>query len=375
MTGSDDASGTRGESYLLCARKDGTGARLSNLLWTWRLASQVGARTLVFWPPMDSYYGETTGVGDLIDIFELTTSPLRHELQIVDGRPADAFTPEIIDLDPAKACDVQRYLVDPSQIYRNKAAPPVPVIQTATGPLLMRGETRKAASAQAGALFARLPFRQTIRRPLKLVRRAHDMKSMVAVHVRRGDIIEVLQDACAQFTPEARRSGSVFDRYTEHFFRCCAPVETYERVLRPLLEQGKTILLFSDTAEMAAPFLERFGERVILASALAPPKLTGLQQAVFEVLLMGACPVIVGTKSLFGNLAAVLNGAYFIDVRNHATAEEFVSAYRQAIGFERMDGEVRAAVGEVLVRKLRENTLSGLWNAADDDILRILRAA
>ncbi len=197
----------------------------------------------------------------------------------------------------------------------------------------------------------------------------------MALHVRRGDIVEVLKAAGAEFEPEALEAGSVLDRYTEHFFRACAPVETYCRALQPYLDRGLNVLLFSDTPEMEAPFIERFGDRVVLARELAPPILTGLQQAMFELLLMSACGIIIGTKSTFGLLASVVGKAYFVDARNDATPAEFIAAYRQAIRFPQLAAVARAGVGEVLARKLRENGFLATWRLAEDDIPALLRGA
>lgn len=349
------------------------GARLANLMWTWRLARKVGARTLAFWPPMDDYYGEIAGVGDIIDLYQLATAPIREELQIVDGRPTDMFVANLIDLNPRKACFPEQYLVAPPGTYRTKT--PLPLLESARGPLLMAGESKKAVAAEARELFVSLPFRDIILRSLKATRREHRPKGLVAVHVRRGDIVDVLKTAGAEFIPEAREPGSVLDRYTEHFFRACAPVETYHRMLQSFLDRGQNILLFSDTPDMATPFVERFGDRVVLARELGPPILTGLQRAMFELLLMSACGVIVGTKSTFGLLASVVGKAYFIDVRSDATPEEFIGAFQQAIEFQRLGAAARTGVGEVVVRKLQENGFLGMWNTAEEDILRLLQAA
>jgi hypothetical protein len=371
MTNLADALSSSDEKYLLCSRKDGMGARLANLLWTWRLARKVGARTLVFWPPMDEYYRAVAGIGDILDLYQLATGPIREELQIVDGRPADMFVPHLIDLNPRRACVPERYLVSPPGTYR--ARTPLPVLESSNGPLLMAGESKKAVAAEARELFARLPLRRRISKSLRVARKYHP-KALVAVHVRRGDIVDILKTAGAEFTPAAREAGSMLDRYTGHFFRACAPLETYYRLLQIHLDRGETILLFSDTPEMEAPFVERFGDRVVLARALAPPTLTGLQQAMFELLLMSTCDVIIGTRSTFGLLASAAGNASFVDARQYTTPEEFIGAFQQAIEFQGLEADARTAVGEVVVRRLRENGFLKMWNTAEDDLLRLLGA-
>jgi hypothetical protein len=374
MTAHPRESGPAEGRYLLCSRKDGIGARLVNLLWTWRLARTAGLKTLCFWPPLDPYYGDSTGAADLLDLFTVATSELQDELKIVDARPIDCLHVRTETIDPEGQHDPLAYAVAPRPGRGSKSAP-VPLIDTGMGPLLAPGESPHEATREARELFARLPLALRIRQSLKGVEKTHNFERMVAVHVRRGDIVEVLRGACRSFTPEALEPGSVLDRYTEHFFRGCAPAPNYIRLVRPYLKQGFGILFFSDTPGEEHPFQKRFPYKLTLAADLAPKALTPIQRALFEMLMMSRCHAIIASKSTFSSLASLIGGAPWLDVRKQTTPEEFLRAYKRAIGFDRLAPEARAGVTEVLVRKLGQNRLLERWEADGEEILRILKAA
>ena len=360
--------------YLLCSRKDGIGARLVNLIWTWRLARAAGLRTLCFWPPMDPYYGETTGAGDLIDLLALTTGEFGDDLRIIDGRPVDYLIPETIQPSAEEPCDPSAWVYQPGAI-RGVKAPPSPVIDTGIGPLLTPGEDPAAATEEARYLFSRLPLKPRIEKSLKAVNKVQPLSRMIAVHVRAGDIVEVLRGAGQSFTPEAMQPGSVLDRYTEHFFRGCAPHTAYLRLVRPFMKQGYGLLFFSDTPAAALTYEKRFQYKLVKARDLAPTRLTDIQRALFEILMMSRCHAIIGTKSMFSTLASLVSGGAVIDARREATPEEFLRAYKRAVVFNSLGPEARAGVSQVLVRKLAQNGLLGLWNMDGEQVLRLLDTA
>jgi hypothetical protein len=364
---------TQPHRYLLCSRKDGIGARLVNLLWTWRLARAGGLRTLCFWPPMDPYYGSTSGVGDLIDRLALATGPISDELRIIDGRPSDMLNPVVTRVDPDRPCDPAALAYSLGRI-RGSKSPAVPVIDNG-GPMLTAGEDPAAAAEQVRALFASLPLAPRIEKSVKAVAKDHNFSRLVAVHVRGGDIVEVLREACEGFTPEALEPDSDLDRYTDHFFRGYAPSPACVRLLRPYLQQDFGLLFFSDTPGAVDPFQKKFPYKLIKADDLAPVPLNEIQRALFEILMMSRCHAIIGAKSMFSTLASLIGGVPIQDARRQATPEEFLGAYKWASGFERLAPEIQAGVSQVMLRKLGQNGLQEQWNADGETVLRILAEA
>ena len=360
------------DGRLLCSRKDGAGARLTNLLWTWRVARRSGLPTLCFWPPMDPYYGDSNGAADVLNTYALATTALREELQVLDGRPSDILHAEVVTPDPEVPFDPAAYAVPPV-VGRTRAAP-ARVIDTGL-PLLTEGETEEDAAEEIKALFARLPLNRTIQAAVKSANREHHLHSMVAVHVRRGDIVKTLRAACRQYSEAERDDGSLLDRYTAHFLRCCPPPDSYFRLIREYRARRCKVLFFSDSADAVEPFVRRFGDEITLARDLAPEGLNGVQQAFFEMLLMSRCRAIIGAKSLFSRTATLIGKPRFIDARRRSSPEEFVKTYKQAVRFDTQSAEVQEGLKEVLLRRVAKSGFGELWNTGEDDILRLLQAA
>ena len=294
------------DGWLLCSRKDGAGARLANLLWTWRLARGAGLRTLCFWPPLPAYYSDASGAEDVLDLATLRATELQDELRVIDGRPGHFVQPRFVTPNP---------------------------------------------------------------------RREHDLSRMVAVHVRSGDIVEGLRDACLGFGPEDLRAGSVLDKYTQHYFRGCAPTTSYMSLAERFEGEGYGILFFSDTPSAAGPFQERFAAELLFAASLAPAPLSSVQQALFEIILMSRCHAIVGTKSKFSTLASLIGGAPVLDVRRKATPGDSIAAFRRAAGFDELSPDVREGVSEVVLRQLEQGRFLRRWQVSGEEIRRLLEPA
>ncbi len=241
--------------------------------------------------------------------------------------------------------------------------------------LLAEGETEADATEEIKTLFARLPLNRQIHAAVKAANREHHLHSMVAVHVRRGDIVKTLRNACRQYSEAEREDGSLLDRYTGHFLRCCPPPDSYFRLIREYRARRCRVLFFSDSPDTVEPFTRRFGDEITLARDLAPEGLNGVQQAFFEMLLMSRCRVIIGAKSLFSRTATLIGKPRFIDARRRSSPDEFVKAYRQAVRFDSQTAEVQAGLSEVLLRRISTAGFTELWNTEEADILRLLKAA
>ena len=344
------------------------GARLANILWTWRLARKIGARTLAFWPPMPWYPGEGLGASELFDVAALATSPLRDELQIVVGRPQDHIKVELVELDPSLVMDPRQFVASFARKERVK------LLQAIRGPLLMEGETAAEAAAEARELFFSLPFCRNVRMAFKEARGRHDLRRMVAVHYRRGDIIPALTASCNEFVSAPNKRHERFENCIEHYFRCCPPMKAYETILQPLVEQGFDILFCSDSPSLSARLAERFGPRVIAARDLAPGYLSVLQRALFELLLMSQCHAILGSKSVFGNLAAAISRGTFVDARFKSRPEEFIGELLTTIGYRGLKTRARSAVAAVVMDKINSFRLLEVWSVDEAHVQAILSA-
>ena len=338
----------RRERHIICNRPDGLGPRLSNLLWTWRIARKLDARVLVFWPPMDSHYGEDVRAKDLFDTYELATHPLRGELQIVEDACEAHFRPNYLNLYRKTRHDPLD-LVTMLPAERKSARPPGVVIGW-RGPFLMPAEAASKALAELPPLFARLPVQPEIRVAVERTARHIDFAKTVAVHVRRGDIVDTMVSACAEWDPDAGEDEEILAKRIGAFLMRCAPLQTYVRLIRPFLAQGFKVLFFSDTPEVADEISRRLGRRMAMAQTFAPKDLSDIQRAFFELLLMSRCPVVIGAKSAFGTLAATVGGGAFVDAQVDTQPNELIGAVWEHLEPQSLSAQVRATISDVIFR-------------------------
>ena len=327
---------------------------------------------MCFWPPLPAYYSGASGADEVLDLDALHAG-LEDELRVIDGRPGQLVHPRWVIPSRRREHDPTDHAVGADLTC--PAGTHAPVITSTDGPLLRAGEDRADAINEARALFARLPLHKRLADAVDRVAREHDLSRMVAVHVRSGDIVEGLRRACLDFAPEGLRAGSVLDKYTQHFFRGCAPTTSYMSVAERFVREGYGILFFSDTPATAQPFQERFAAELLFAASLAPAGLSSVQQALFEIILMSRCHAIVGTKSKFSTLASLIGDAGVIDVRKKATPGDSIEAFRRAAGFDELPPDARAGVSEVVLRQLEQGRFLRRWQASAEEIRRLLEPA
>jgi hypothetical protein len=358
--------------WLACSRKDGLGARLLNLVWSWRMARKIGARLIVFWPPFPAQYGEGLTAADIFDVFALAASPLRDEIQILDARANACADIREINLDAFERCDVRPF----ARTWPLGPGDALPVVCSFAKPPLAEGETLDDALAEAKALFAKLPIRPNILRALERACAAHELGRTVAIHVRRGDIVEALRSSRTELASGVCEPDSLFQRCTTNFMRLCVPLESYLRALESDIGAGSQILLFTDTPELSGHFRAACGARLRLAGEFAPAALSEHQRAFFELLLMGRCRRVAGSRSAFGQAAAVIGGAEFVDARQYSTAEEMIDAYLEVVEYHDQAPPVKAAMADALHRSLgKQDHGFKAWRVSKSELQALLDAA
>ncbi len=360
----------RRERHIICTRPDGLGARLSNLLWTWRIARRLDARVLMFWPPMDPHYGEEVRVGDLLDTFELATHPLRGELQIVESACDEHFRPKHLNLYRKTSHDPLDLV---TMLPAERRSPrPSSVIASWRGPFLMPGESASAALAEIPPLFAKLPVQREIRIAVERAARHIDFTRTVAVHVRRGDIPDLMITACAAWNAGEEGDREMLEKRIGAFLMRCAPLQTYVRLTRPFVKQRFKILFFSDSPQVAEELSERIGRRLLMAQTFSSKEFTDIQRAFFELLLMSRCPVVIGAKSAFGTLAATAGGGRFVDAQLDTRPEELIGAVWEHLDPLCLSPQARATISDVIFRVILRLDVMDRWQTAPEEILNMV---
>ena len=345
------------ERHLICERRDGIGCRLLTLLWTWRLARKIDARVVMFWPPFPPLYGASEGPGEVFDVFRLTSAPLRDEIQIVDGRGNEHFRAKYVQLyrklryHPDDLVSVLPVLGD--------TPVSLPVIGGGwRDPFVLKGESEAQALAEIPELFSRLPIRRDIRNAVIRAAKGAKLYRRVAVHIRRGDVLENVRAACKEYAVNPAENRDLVEGRLITFLSRCPPLDAYVRMLRPLVEQGIDPLLFSDSPEFAHDLAERLGlDGRSIAQSLAPAGFSQVQQALFEALVMSQCRYIVGARSAFNMLANVIGAAQFLNVQFELKSAEFIESVWSALRPIRLRRDVKADILEIMLKIFKDRDL------------------
>lgn len=310
---------------IICQRDDGIGGRLLTLLWTLRLARKLDAGVLMFWPKLDSFY-EGSSVGELFDLYRLASPPLRDRLQIVDGDCRRFMRRKEVWLARRKVHDPRSFVVPVDADPWGQELPVV--IGDWEGPVLMGGESAQEALAEMPSVFADLPIRRGLLEHVHWVAKRRRLFRMVAVHIRRGDIVGNLREAVAGFRLDDPATRDLLKFRIGTFARRCMSVENFADALREFVDQGRTILVFSDEPGVHEELGRALGTpNVVAAASLVPHKFTAMQQAFVETCLMSRCRCIVGARSAYSLLAHVIGGKRRIQLTELSRTVEDCAAF------------------------------------------------
>ena len=294
-------------SRIFCQRTDGIGCRLLNLLWTMRLARQANAGVLLFWPSLNLFGYQGSVAGDIFDLFSLATPPMQNRLQVIDGDCRRYFRYRPVEWDKETRHDPAEFAV-PLGADRRAAIWPV-VVGSWEGPILAPGEKRRAVLAEMPALFAELPFRKDLLQQANRIARQARLSKAIAVHIRRGEIVDNLRRAVSAFRLDEPQTQERLDDRVGTYVRRCVPVEDVADALRGFLAKGRQIVVFSDEPTACEDLSRALGVSGLLAAAsLIDRTLTPMQQAFVEALLIGKCQCLVGARSAYSEFGHVVGG-------------------------------------------------------------------
>ena len=344
MNGSDPAVSPAPAGRLICQRIDGIGGRLLTLLWTLRLARKVDAGVLLFWPKFELFYDHATGPGELFDLYRLASPPMRDRLQIVDGDCRRFLRFHEVNLEWRKAHDPSAYVV-PSDADPLHEKLPV-IVGNWEGPLIAPGETRQEALAEMPSVFAELPIRRDLLGHIERVEKVHKLYRMVAVHIRRGEIVRNLRQAVAGFRLNEPDGHDLLDDRIGTFARRCMSLDNFAEALRRFVEEGRTLVVFSDEPGVHDALALALGTpNVIPAASLVTGRFTPMQQAFVEACLMSRCRCIVGARSAYSTLANVIGANSRVLLETHSrTAEDCTNFALESVADELAAHPERAQV-------------------------------
>jgi hypothetical protein len=264
---------------VIANRADQLGAKLLNLAYGWRFADALGARFVLNWIPV-------TPLGYVIELPEIYRPPSPDLFEIVDQPDSRTATGQ----------DVER-------LGRNRGRREVlsqfPVLfYSKVGCTLLADESQEQADDHARRLLALLRYTAPVEAAIAKIEASLDLKNHIAVHLRRGDIIDLMRDPRAGPEKAYRRAHTVSARY--------ADIETYARAVEA--QGDRDVIIFSNDHDEAARLAAALSGRNVISVTDIPTlgTLSGIHRDFVEQLVMSKTAGILGMRSGFSLFPALL---------------------------------------------------------------------
>lgn len=294
---------------LFSFRTDRLTSRLQAMLACWRYARKVGAKTTCVWPkPRDEYIESDTQHYEISRIIDLPRLAMRApDLRLVDG-PV-----------PRKMLNLWK-----KNGHRVNASPVIEDPEIfAMGDMHLNGalqafrlpsETAEDVQKEISELFRQLP----VRRHLSVLVEEEKADDLVAVHVRRGDLVPYGRAILV-----ALQRGN-HDQMKAKFRMLMAktvPIGAYSEYLE---KSGANALFFSDNDDVAQALCDRSGTQSSRVYRCSDETLYPIERDFVTMLVMGQCREIVGGGSVYARFAAKTTGTPLRDLRALVTWQDYV---------------------------------------------------
>lgn len=287
-------------------------ARLKHLFYTWRFADQVDGRIVMLWPPLPAFWrqfdGDDYSPSNIFDLREFYGSGGGDRLIFLETsqnfppQRASLRDPEFEAMRP-HAFERSYFKGKPLQFHEHNAA----VFSFADEP-----RTREHTHATLRRLYDSLPHDPSIVRALQSARERIGPDGYVGLHVRRGDVDEMLR----LDLPKLASGKLPADRLAllmGHYVCRTALDEFYHPEIEAAIREGRKIVYFSDSPETIGRFASAFGKQHFMDATVFKARLP-VQKAFLDFNLLAGASRIVSTGSNYASFAATLANIDLINV-------------------------------------------------------------
>ena len=300
-------------------RGDRLMARLKHMFYAWRFADQLGGRVVMMWPRLPAFWHQFDGVDySPSRIFDLPTFYARggqDELVFVEGqygypeKRRSVRDPEFAD-ERANGF-LRESFQGENNVFHEQSAMIFRLRDEPSDPAYMKESLRK--------IVERLPLDPVLQRSIDLARTRIGAEQYVGLHVRRGDVVEMLK----QDLPKLATGELTQDRLAliiGHYIARMALDEYYFPYIEKAIAENKKIVFFSDSPETLSTFTAKFGRKHFVDSSIFKGRLP-IQKAYLDFNLLMGAEYIIGTGSNFTTFPADISGGKTFNATAEATLE------------------------------------------------------
>jgi hypothetical protein len=296
-------------------------ARLQLIVYCWRFAQRVDGRVVAIWPPLTEFYRRIDGAeyspSLIFDLEVFYGGGGAESLVFLEGRiPTPKMSRSVRDREFA---DQIPNTFDAENFRRNALTfhELLPITYSFKDEPkdidYFRRSLRKTYEA--------LPHHPLIIHVLNDSRRRIAAESYVGLHVRRGDIIDLLRNELPRLEGGLVSEAQLASVLRAYLGRTTL-YESYYGPVEDAIAEGRKVVFFSDSPETFDHFAAKFGGRhFVNAARLVKPR-HAIQKAFVDFnLLVGASRIISTGGSIYASFAAMLGGGRLINVAGTVSLE------------------------------------------------------
>jgi hypothetical protein len=286
---------------IYCSRPDGLGTRLMNLGWSWRLARKMGAITVAAWqgvpPTLAGWNWRGARVSDILDMKSIMMKR-KSPLRIYDGeyRP-DPSWPMFNQTSGWKR---KSYNIDAANFFHESNV----VCYEHHIPLLFSGENLKEASIEFSSLMRSLPLTEPVERARGAALSASGGADFIAIHCRRGDLVDNIRIAATKINEGAENSSRDLDAWLTYYIWKSTPLSVVINTVESVLNRDMRVYLSTDDADSRSKINAKYGDMMIVGPEAA--QMSGLQYDMADIVIQSDAREILGAQSAFPRAASLI---------------------------------------------------------------------
>jgi hypothetical protein len=325
-------------------RSDRLIARLKHIFYAWRFAARVNGRVIAVWRPVPAFWQKYDGTDySPIRIFDLPKFYAEggsDELVFLEGAiPAakgrSLRDPEFAEMRP-RNFDPSYFIDNPDTFYEHHAI---------GFSFNDEPRSREHMFGEIRELYRRLPHDPTLVRALESSRTRIGQADYVALHVRRGDVDDMLKAELPQLA-DGTMTPPRLALLMEHYVGRTALDEFYYPHIDAAIQAGQKIVYFSDTPETLNHFAKKFGRNKFTDAQDFKCRFP-IQKAFQDFNLLMGAKTIISTGSNYATFAAAIGDTELINV----AASGPVEALEQRLYSNFMQGLKLPTAAQTMLRE------------------------
>jgi hypothetical protein len=308
---------------VFCSRGDRLGARLKNLLYALDFSLRIDGTLMLNWPPNGRCIGQEAIVSDegdyrFFDLFDETLFREQFPNTLFTAYTAADYVKRTVGCDGAIL--ISQIMNQPRGFFEKEISKDV-VYDLSHRYQFQDQEPNSEPAMPLAEIFSRLPLHPAIERAVEQVVSAGRVEEALCLHVRRGDIVELLALNSAETTSISKHRAIQIN----HFALKYAPLGAYLRAIEDLAGDRPILVFSDDPAARHELETAAAGRAIDHETLLTEHSLSAHQRDFVEILLIARSWRQVGLRSAFVELGAALGGQTCRSLRPYIDASTLIN--------------------------------------------------